>query len=117
MQLAQLLGEQRTVTIPFGDESLNVVYSPDQFTPELEERYMSMVQTQRSGMALAQIICGLVKKWDLIDNSNNVYPLDVETLSKMPVTFLNAVVDAVNNDIMPKKTNAKRSNNGSFQAD
>ena len=117
MQLAQILGEQRTVTIPFGDDLLNVVYAPDQFTPELEERYMSMVQTQRSGMALAQIICGLVKKWDLVDNGGNVYPLEVQALSKMPVTFLNSVVDALNNDIMPKKTNAKPSNNGSFQAD
>ena len=53
----------------------------------------------------------------MVDNGGNVYPLEVQALSKMPVTFLNSVVDALNNDIMPKKTNAKPSNNGSFQAD
>lgn len=106
MQLSKITSARLTLAIPIGDETLNVVYRPQAITLELVDR-KEIAQTI-PGETLALTLVELIESWDLIDDQGNTYPLTVEAVKRLPVEFVNAVLEVVLREsrLNPTKANS-----------
>lgn len=110
MRLSQLQEDSCPLAIEMGDDSLNIVYLPSGYTPELEDKFMASSEKNRAGGSLAEFLSGMLVKWDLQDDEGNVHPTDMDSLRHLPVKFLNSIVEAISEDMNPqKKTKGKNS--------
>lgn len=90
MKLANLKNRTKQISVEFAGETLTITYLPSRITPELAGQ-------EDISAALAEII----ERWDLLDDDSEAYPISKETLEKLPVDFLAAVLAAIIGDAVP----------------
>lgn len=83
------------ITVPFGDETLNLSYFPNhvKLTDLLEPE-------QATPLQLADNLSMMIAAWDLEDEGTPV-ATTAEALAALPVTFLVGVQRAINEDMKP----------------
>jgi hypothetical protein len=99
----------KTVTVVFGDESMNVDFRIGALSP----RKLTAMQTAKPEDMLettVDFLDGVLSRWEVEDDKGKVIPIDRETLMGMPVDFLAAIAEAINADV----TVPKESMTGSF---
>lgn len=108
IQLADLMRNQRTVTVDFHGETLDVTYRPGAMTPDLGSR----AAADRNA-PIALILSELVSRWDLYEQDaegNQIrVPLTYERLRLLPTQFLVAVQRAINADSYGTEETSKNS--------
>lgn len=91
---------------------LNVVYSPQAYTPEIEERVHSALQGPVKSRWLVEFLPDFIKRWDLkvttkLDAERfgaavgKAVPLTRDALAKLPTAFLVAVFNGILKDQSP----------------
>lgn len=112
--LEDLNRDTRTCTVEFAGASAEVTYKPTGYTPETEDRFQSALDSKRSTQAFVEFIASTVIAWDVLDDNQQPYPLEIEDLRKLPGRFLTAVVNAITRDMREElDENRKNSGNGS----
>lgn len=86
----------KTVSIPFGEDSLSVCYYPSKFTPNVTK------DKDRDETTVAFLL-RLVASWDYLDEKDKPLPVTEETLSDMGYDLLNAISRAIVGDVSPKQ--------------
>lgn len=106
MRLSQILSETKVVSVSISGDTLAVTYRPQAVTPEMVDRMNGA--NSAPGDAIASTVVDLVHEWDLTDDNGKSYPITLETVRKLPVSFLSAVTQAITTDINP---NPQKRNN------
>lgn len=114
MRLSQAIkhvDDEKELVIPFGDESITILYSRRKYTPKFEKILKSTNDEGLPAESLSMFITGIVLSWDIIqDNSDEKVPITVEGLSEVPVIVQQKIVEAIAEDQRP---NQKKSVNTS----
>lgn len=94
MDLHDLLaGGTTDVKVEWEGEVVQVTFLKHAYTPKLEAEVMSE-SGKGGGQAVAELLEKLIDSWD-ITTGGDAYPPTRENLSRLPVSFLIAVMKAV----------------------
>ncbi len=98
--------------IQTGDEvnTLNVTYYPGHVTEETFghlQKFDNMAEGDivASFESLNEVLVTLIKTWDLYEDEKQTknYPIEAETLKKLPIPFRMSVLQAIMGDIRPNQ--------------
>ncbi len=101
MRIGNLVRDRKTVTVQVGDGTVQVTFRPSGITPEIEDRLRDMIAEQRVGASFVALLSGILVEWDLQDDEGRPYPMDAESLRRLPTVFLYAVAQAVSAEMVP----------------
>lgn len=114
LTLTDLMQDERTFTLTYLDEELEVTYRPSGYTPEVEDRFQSKIEANRSSNSFAEFLAGILVKWNLESEDGSPYPTDVSALRKLPSRFLSRVVSEITTDMQSEMEERKNSGAGSL---
>lgn len=112
-KISHLRKGQRTLTIDLDGEPLSITYLTGAVTPATHDAALDLVEKQRVGAALAKSLSLSLFSWDLTDDDGNGYPVTEEALRELPVSFLDKIFAAIQDDLVPNERKPKPSG-GSF---
>jgi len=116
IELADLLRDERKLTVKVAAGELEITYRPSAFTAAAEERYLDAIENKRVNYAYAQALSEILTDWDLTRNGE-VIPIIPDELKHLPAEFLADVFLAVVQDNrMGGKETRKNSGGGSPRA-
>lgn len=121
MKIGELINNSRTLTVKVHGESIEFNYKPGVFTPEYSEKLNEIKEkskeleklsdeervqeAKKSEGRLISNLCDLLTRWDIFeDDGKTMYPISTDSLKKVPYLVLNAIMEAIVEDINPKKT-------------
>jgi len=103
MQVSTLQKSTRKIQVSVSEGELSVEYRPAAYTAEVE---MMMLEAEKSPLStMCKLIEKIVVSWDLMDG-DQPYPVTFEALSRLPVQFLSAIVQAITEDMRPNPTSS-----------
>lgn len=116
ISLSALTADRRTVTIPFGDDVLTVVYRPSainaiQEARELEDREKGQVLRSQA-RSLAEVIAS----WDVVDEEGQPLPVSEDVLAALGIDVASKINRAILDDLLPNRQTPTSSPNGSTPA-
>ena len=94
--------DTKTVTVEFGDESMDVEFRLSAITPST----LAALQDADGDKleATVEFLCEVLSKWEVVDEGE-VLDIDPVVLSALPVDFLTAIATAITADVqVPKAT-------------
>ena len=91
MKLSQLSKEKKTIQVDFEGESLAVTFKQNYITPELID---SMSETITGGK-ICNLMAQMLVEWYLLDEAGEKIAPTYEVLLKLPLTFLQIVMEAI----------------------
>lgn len=103
--LAHLIADTRTLSIPVGDDTLTVTYRPSGLTPATEGKLHELASAERAGGMLVTFLLDMLTGWDLLGEDGAPLPITDEVLSRLPLTFLARLVEALSGDVRADPTN------------
>jgi len=111
LTLNQIAANVASVSVPFGENSLNVEYYPALVT----ERTIAQLQGFSNGAktsdgvlqafsSLNDILSKLIKKWDFFENEamTQMVPITPERLSELPISIRVRILSSIVRDISPE---------------
>lgn len=105
MRLSNLINQRSHIIVEVeGEGEVHVHYNPSIYTPNFLEEMRDMDTVVALGK--------LITEWDLENDDGTVYSLETEEISKLPLRFLNAVMRAITEDMVPKSKS--QTDSGSF---
>jgi hypothetical protein len=111
--LQDLRREERTITLDYNGDELEITYKPSALTPEMEETIRTATERERPLSGIAQVVSMLVVDWEVLDeNGNHIFP-DLEFCMTLPNEFLSAVLVAVIEDNRAGREERKNLDGGS----
>ncbi len=108
IQIAELLNDERTITLTIGGQEGKVTYRPGAMTPELEMRV-----SQDTEMAVLEIVSEAVATWDVIGEDGQPIETDVDTLMTLPSEVVTETFKAIMHDLADRREERKNSGDGS----
>lgn len=90
--LAELAADARTIMVPTVRGDVEVTYRPSHITPEFEAQASSAARP-------ALLYAADLVSWGLVDNKRAEYPRTERALRTIPLSFLEAVRQAVEADV------------------
>lgn len=115
--LDDILEARRSITVDFNvggvDKSVEIVYNPSKFTPELEAK-INADESENLGDAFLNLLEPLFVGWSIMlppkdgDGEPVEFPPNKENLAKLPFNILSILIKAIMEDIVPKKANTGR---------
>jgi hypothetical protein len=116
MELADLIRDERTLTVRVAAGELEITYRPSAFTAAAEEKYLDAIENKRVNLAYAQALSEILTGWDLTRDGEPV-PITLDELKHLPAEFLAEVFLAIVQDNrMGGKETRKNSGGGSRPA-
>ena len=94
--------DTKTVTVEFGDESMEVEFRLSAITPTTLASLQS-ADGDKLG-ATVEFLCEVLSKWEVEDEGETL-PIDPVVLSGLPVDFLSAIAAAITADVQVPKAN------------
>lgn len=116
IKLSALTADRRTVTVPFGDESLTLVYHPSAINAVQEARELEDREKGQHLLAQARSLAEIIASWDLQDDEGKRVPVSEEVLAQLGLDVTGALTRAILDDLLPNRTTAPASRNGSRAA-
>lgn len=113
IKISHLKNDEREVTVTYGGEEAVVVYRPSGYTPVTENAMQDAMGDRRPGAGLARLLSGILVSWDVLDEDGDQMDTTYETISKLPVPFISAVVSQVSDDMNSDREEIKNSGGGS----
>lgn len=85
-----------------GGGDLNIVYSPQAYTAEVEEVFQSVAEGNRPAASLSRLLAAMLIEWDLTETKGGAkLPVTVEILDRLGIKVLNALVFGIMEDMKP----------------
>ena len=103
MRLSDLAKDRRTVTVTVNGGTVSVTYRPGGITPQSEDALRELIAEQRAGASLVAMLSGILVEWDLQDDEGQPYPMDAESLRRLPTVFLSAIAEGISADLRPNQ--------------
>lgn len=100
MKLSVVKGKIKTTQIHWEDETVEVGFHPAAMTPELLERVSSSAEGQNLAV-LGVLLEPVLAYWDVLDDEGKRLPTNAETIATIPLSFLMAVMDQVQETMRP----------------
>lgn len=100
MRLSEARAKTKIVTVSWDDETVDVCYAPNRFTPEVMEAVVETEQAQNLSI-MGALLEPLLDWWDVLDDKDNRIPTTAENIAKMPLPFLMRVLSVVQEDQNP----------------
>lgn len=116
VKLSDLLKNERTIKVDIQGTDLTVTYRPSSITPETQDVFYAMMEKQRSGLALAEILTQRVVAWDLTDDEGEEIEISFDELKTIPVDVLAFVSNAILADMEADADDQKNLGDGSRRA-
>lgn len=113
IRLSDLSRDERTVVLDWDGEQAELVYKPSGYTPAVEQELNADMTANLPNVAIAKMLSGLLKSWDVLDENEKPISTDFETLRKFPTEFLQAALAAVTGDQAASREERKNSGGGS----
>lgn len=106
--------EQKTVSISFGDEVLELTYNRSKYTPKFEREVKELMDSNLPANMLAKMVFALVTDWNLEDVVDPDAPEKEWEYEKVPLTLetfeallsaeaLATIVEALSEDNRPNQ--------------
>lgn len=114
IKIGDLIADERTITVEYQGETAKVIYRPSAYTPIVEERAQDEIDNNRPGSGLANLLEGMLIRWEVVGEDGEELPPTVEVMREMPVSFLTAMVNAVVEDMNVSREEIKNSGGGSL---
>ena len=90
VKLSELAAGERTVTVPFGGQTISVTYRLADRTPANS----AVLWTE----PVSETVVRMVTAWDLTDDKGKALPITEKTTTKVPIPILRAIVTAILGD-------------------
>jgi hypothetical protein len=118
ISVSQLANNTASVTIPVDKENtVTVVYRPGSVTEKTFAELSALEAMDGSSImegfsSLNAILSNLIKSWDVYadDEQTEMYPVDPDSLSSLPVAFRMSVLFGIMKDIRPEVLAAQMQN-------
>ena len=109
LRMAHVVKNQRTLTVPFDEGELNVIYKPNTVTVRLERQWTGIEGAKEAIDAAVDVILTLVDSWDLLGEDDQPVPLTRDALEEVPGVILNRIVQSIMADQRPNPPSGKAS--------
>jgi len=100
IKLSEMGAKQKTATVSYLGETVNIVYRPAVITPR-HEAQLSEQSGQKAIEGLVAQLVEIVVSWDVLGADGKPLKPTTELLMEMPSNFLLAVMDAIREDSAP----------------
>ena len=102
ISLNHLKNDKRTITADYFGDPVNLVYKPSELTPTVE------AEIRDNDQSVVKVFCKLIVNWDVVDEKGEELPITEEVVGEMPSAFLNALIYACRDDMIPKVKSGRR---------
>ena len=92
--------DTKTVTVEFGEESMNVEFRLSAITPSTLQALQDADGDKLE--ATVQFLCEVLSSWE-VEDEGKVLPIEPGELACLPVDFLTAIATAVTADVQVPK--------------
>ena len=113
MKIADLLRDERIITVEVAGGSLTVTYRPSVYTPEWESTARKIVEDKQVGKLFAEFLSRAVMSWDLLKDDGSEYEITYEAIARIPTAVLSVIVSEISKDISIEREEIKNSEDGS----
>lgn len=110
--IAALIQDKSALAIPFGDETLNIVYQPSKINAITEAKTQEIRREGRIFGAYAAMVAEWVVEWDLTDGKK-AYPPTQENVEALGHEIVQHIRDSILADYLPKAMARKVGNSAS----
>lgn len=98
--LSNMKKRTKLITVEWDGEEVDVSYFPNVVTPELLEK-VDAAADQDNLDVLGVMLEPVLEWWDVLLDDGTKLPTDAETIRQVPISFLNAVQAAIQEDQNP----------------
>lgn len=102
MRLSQL-GQRRTVTVPYDDAEVKVVFKPAVINQEWLDRVTAIPDDGEGSDTQVSLLAMALVSWDVLDDNDEPMPPSEELLRHIPIDLRNAIMQAIMEALAPKK--------------
>lgn len=103
MKLSEVQARTKVVSVEWDDETVDVSYSPNRMTPEVLDK-ASDAEDKGNLDVLGDLLEPVLEWWDVLDDEDKRLPTDAATIKRMPLSFVMAVLAAVQEDQRPPES-------------
>lgn len=98
ISVSHIKNNTRSVDVPFGDETIHIVYRPSEWTPSIEKEWQDSEGSATENML--QFLSRLVIDWDIYedDEETKKLPITPESLEVLPTQIGMGIIRAVSDD-------------------
>lgn len=93
--LSQMVANEKSLSLTIGSDTLNITYYPNKVTTAAVTEIDSSLDGQ------TQVLSGVIKDWDLLNDDGTMYPLDAPSLAALGIGLLMQISQAIVRDIRP----------------
>lgn len=108
MTLSKVQAKERTVTVLWDDETVDVGYHPAAVTPALLDSVQEAAKANDIAV-IGMMMEPMLSWWDVLDDEGQRLPTDAATIRIIPLAFTMAVLTAVQGDMAPADAEGKGS--------
>lgn len=117
IRLSALTADRRTVKVPFGDDTLSLVYKPSAINAVQEARELEEREKGRHLLAQARSLSEIILSWDLVDDDAKPLPVSEDAIATFGLDVVSKITRSILDDLLPNRTTASDSRNGSSAPD
>jgi hypothetical protein len=100
IKIHELNKERKTVTVTYQGQTGEVVYSPQNYTAELEEKIAQYMENQMPGNVVASMVGELVLEMPgIVDEKGEALTPTSPLFKRLPSDFHSAIMKAINEDM------------------
>jgi len=114
--LSQIAKNTATFTMPYGNDggTVEITYYPSRLTEKTYADAKILSDPTQNDLdenftAINDVLCQLMKSWDVMDDDGTPFPIDKEQLKRLPWEFRLTVFYAIIADMKPKNVTASTS--------
>jgi hypothetical protein len=100
--IAKIAANTATCSFQWGEDTVNVEYFPSQVTESTLAEMDKLSSTVKGDLAsFNAILLKLIKSWDVMEDAENMFPVDADHLAMLPLKFRMVLVRTIVQDIRP----------------
>lgn len=100
MKLSEVKAKVKNATVVWEDETVDVGYHPAAMTPAVLEEVQEAARAENLSV-IGSLLEPVLAWWDVLDDDGNRLPTDAATIREIPVPFLMAVLEQVQDAMRP----------------
>ncbi len=105
--LSKIAANTADVTLQVGDDVVTITYYPNRLTEKLYVEVMDLADEEKNkdipenSKRLNEVLVMLVKSWDILNEDGSMFPITVESLPDIPLSFRFEIYGAIFADMRP----------------
>jgi hypothetical protein len=111
LNIAEVLGNLRTVNVTWQEQNFAVTYRPGVMTPRNSSEIAERVDKGEAKNVIVETLSSTLVSWEIVGETGEMLPITQENLEKLPGGMLLGISEAIAEDMLPKPKSAK----GSFR--